>query len=60
MRKIIDLISNAYAIIEKYLIDMLQNPLKHGTAISYSIICFGAAIWLVMFSINFVMTALGL
>lgn len=60
MKKIVDLILSVAAEMEKYLSDMLQNPLKYGAAISYFIICFGASVWLIMFSINFVMTALGL
>jgi len=60
MKRIVDLILDAAATMEKYFSDIVQHPLKYGATISYFIICFGASIWLIMFSINFVMTALGL
>jgi hypothetical protein len=46
--------------LQDFLVDFLNNPIKHGITVSYFIISAGAAIWLVLFSLNFVMKILGL
>lgn len=46
--------------LQDFLVDFLNNPIKHGITVSYFIISAGAAIWLVLFSLSFVMKILGL
>jgi len=46
--------------LQDILADFINNPIKHGITVSYFIISAGAAIWLVLFSLSFVMKILGL
>ena len=56
----LELISDAAVKLRDLLADFVNRPIHYGVKISYFLICAGASIWLVAFTLNFVLKMLGL